>query len=140
MQTISKFLGSKFFGLYLLAFEVFLATVLMRTPITEFSQNLLKTTIFLLLTLSPIYLYILVYRFSKRIGLVLTIYQIAWFLVYAIGLFIISIAVDKVLTMTGYDIHKIAANILALVILITYVIIQHIFVIRRYLNPPNQLL
>ena len=126
----------RFFGIsfLLILIQVVILYAVMKTPVTEFSQNIIKTFIFAFLTISPFYSLLVLYRTIKRKDRILTLKQLFVFVVFSLGFFIFTFVSDYMLVATNRDLDKIPSNIICFIVMLIYMVIQHIFLIRKSRN------
>ncbi|AMW80526.1 hypothetical protein AMD27_16550 (plasmid) [Acinetobacter sp. TGL-Y2] len=120
----------KFFliSLIVIFFESVAYYFLMKTPVSEFSQNILKTYIFTVLAATPFYSYLFLFRMVKKKDRIRSIKQIMAFFVFSLAFVNFAFFVDSILIATSRDIEKIPANIFCFLVIIVFIIIQNIFI------------
>jgi uncharacterized BrkB/YihY/UPF0761 family membrane protein len=111
--------------------ELILIKLSARTPITEFSQNMLKTSIFTSITILPLYVFVVLYRFLNKKNRYKTLKQIMSFIIFLLGVIAFSFIIDFVLVELDRDLSDIASNAICFSVMIIYLILQHIFIIRK---------
>lgn len=111
--------------------EIIILYMVLKTPVTEFSQNIIKTFIFSALTISPFYALLVLLRVIKKKDRIMTVKQLTVFVLFALGFFIFTFAADSLLIATSLDIDKIFSNIFCFLVMGTYFVLQHIFLVRK---------
>lgn len=106
--------------------------MIMKTPVTGFSQNIIKTFIFTFLTISPFYSLLVLFRVVKKSERLLTLKQILVFVLFSLGFFIFTFVSDLALVSLDADIEKIPSNVVCFLIIIIYFICQHVFLVRKH--------
>lgn len=112
--------------------ELLCLYLLMKTPITEFSQNILKTFIFGFLTITPVYAYLVLLRFIRKKERALTAKQLSIFVLFFLGFMLFAFVADSFLVKMGWDIDKIPSNIFCFAAMAVYLILQHVFLVRKF--------
>lgn len=107
---------------------------ILKTPVTEFSQNIIKTFVFSFLTISPFYAFLVLFRIIKKKEGLLTIKQMFSFILFSLGFFIFTIASDYALLTLQLDIDKIPSNIFCFLVMVVYLVLQHILLVRKHRN------
>lgn len=106
--------------------------VILKTPVTEFSQNIIKTFVFSFLTISPFYAFLVLFRTIKKKERLLTVKQLFVFILFSLGFFIFTFASDSALLALQQDIDKIPSNIFCFLVIVVYLVLQHILLVRKY--------
>lgn len=114
--------------------QVVILYAVIKTPVTEFSQNIIKTFIFAIITISPFYSLLILYRTIKSKETIATLKQLFVFVAFSLGFLIFIFVSDYILVATNRDLDKIPSNIFCFIVMLVYIITQHIFIIRKYRN------
>lgn len=116
----------------LMLVQVIILYMVLKTPITEFSQNIIKTFIFSFITISPFYAFLALFRVIKKKDRLMTIKQLVVFVLFALGFFIFNFAADSALVALGLDVDKIPSNIFCFLVMLLYLVLQHVYLVMRH--------
>lgn len=91
---------------------------------TSFAQNLVKTTGAVYVCLGIIYTFILLYRFSRKKNLILTLKEVLLTVVFITGVYNLALLTDNVLTVTNRDLEAMPSNVITYSIIVIFLIFQ----------------
>lgn len=91
---------------------------------TSFASNLVKTTGAVYVCLAFIYTFILLYRFSIKKNLILTLKEVLLTIVFIFSIYDIALLFDKFLMMTNRDLDAKPSNLITYAILLIFLVFQ----------------
>lgn len=91
---------------------------------TSFAQNLVKTTGAVYICLGMIYTFILLYRFSLKKNLILTLKEVLLSVVFITGIYNLALLTDIVLVLTSRDLDAMPSNVITYSIIVLFLILQ----------------
>lgn len=130
-DKIGKFF---FISLIIIFFESVACYFLMKTPVSEFSQNILKTYIFTVLAATPFYSYLFLFRIVKKKDRIRSVKQMVAFFIFSLAFVNFAFLVDFILINTNRDVEKIPANIFCFFVILVFILIQNILIKSRNNN------
>lgn len=117
---------------FLFIIQFIILYVILKTPVTEFSQNIIKTFVFSFITISPFYAFLVLFRIIKKKEYLLTIKQLFVFIIFSLGFFIFTFASDYALVALQMDFDKIPSNIFCFLVMVVYLVLQHVLLVRKH--------